>query len=167
MDGVRDVLDLLGRGDVFEALKGLRDGLAHGNISLNDAISTAKANLELVRRAFLLMILRILGVEDSVVESILSKPGYKGSSTPFVKFFATIRFQPGDIIALDAHPLVDLRCSVKVCRQGDSLTVQPTWQLTPKNVDMRVRGHELWGDLAGRPETCASETMVTRAENQK
>ncbi len=154
MDGVRDVLDRLGRADLFETLKCLRDGLAHGKISLGEATKTAEVNLELVRRAFVLMILRVLAVEEAVSDKVLRQSGYKGKFAPFVKFVATIRFEPGDVTCLDTHPVVEVTCAgVKATPAGEKLTLEPDWRLTPRNLKgMAVQGYELWGDAGSRME---------------
>ena len=154
MDGVRDVLDRLGRADLFETLKDLRDGLAHGNISLVDATRTAEASLELIRQAFVLMILRILGVEEAVSDKVLKQAGYKGKFAPFVKVLATIRFEPGDVTRLDAHPIVEVTCAgVEAIRAGEKLTLKPNWRVTQRNLGgMALQGYELWGDAGSRME---------------
>jgi hypothetical protein len=135
MDGVREVLDRSGGADAFDTLKELRDGLAHGNTSLTDAIGTAKTNLELVRRAFALMILRVLGVEETIADKVLVQPGYKGSFSPVTIFVATIHFEPGDVKRVDAHPKVEVICKgVKATPNDDKLTLEPHLDLTPQNL---------------------------------
>lgn len=164
MGGVKDALARLGRDDVFDALKDLRDGLAHGNISLHDAIATSKEHLDLVRRALLLMVLRIIGVEQAVSDKVLARRGYKGSFMPLVRFIATIRFEPGDATKLEGHPIVELvRNGAEVAAMGDRLEVRPTWQLTPRNLEsMTVSAHELWGDAGARPDIGHPELMLIR-----
>jgi hypothetical protein len=160
MDGVRDVLDRLGYPHVFDTLKGLRDGLAHGNFSLADVNSTASSNLELVRRALLLMVLRILKVEQEVCDRVLRSDGYKGKVIPRMKYLASIRCEPGDVSRLDTHPVMEFTIDRMVAtKDGDKLTLQPTLNLTPKNLaGMEARGWELWGDSGLK--LVISETQV-------
>ena len=171
MDGVWDVLDRLGKADLFDAPKEPRNGLAHGYISLADAIQTAKANMDLVRRALLLMILRVLGVEQPVVDKVLAQPAYKGSFTPFTMFLATIRFDPGDVTRLDGHPRVEVIFrGVTATRKDEKITLKPYFDLTPQNLKeggMTVRAIRRAVDAGARMEFGTPEAKVVRSNKSE
>lgn len=148
MDGVRDVLTRLGRPDAFEGLKGLRDQIAHGNMRLAESVAQATRELELARKALLLMVMRIIGCEQGVCDRVVARSGYKGNVVTCLRVEAVIRFEPGDVRSLAGHPEVDVQLvSVNATPNGDTLTMQPDWRFTPKNVPhMSVRATALIGD---------------------
>ncbi len=134
MDGVREVLSRRGQAAAFDALKYLRDDVAHGKVSLANAITTANTNMELVRKAFLLMVMRILKLDQAVIDKVLANVGYKGKFKPLVKFVGTIGFDPGDVKRLDTHPVIDVTCvDVLAVKNGDKLDQKPDWRITPRN----------------------------------
>lgn len=164
MDGVRAVLADLGRSDLFETLKGLRDGLAHGNISLSEARELAVSNIDLVRRALALMILRVLWVDSTVADRVIARVGRKGKFAGYVKDIAIIQFEPGDVRDLGDHPLIEVTLDrVEAIPEGDKLTLKPTRNLSPKNVpQLSARGYEIWGETGINLQVGPSTVSVIR-----
>ena len=153
MNGVQDVLTRLGQGSVFTTLKDLRDAIAHGSLSMQDAIKTARDNLELVRRAFVLMTLRILKVDDATCTQIIDQPSYKGTFPFHLKLLCTVAFNPpGDVSDAAAHPVVGSKChGISYDKDGDKLNISPDWRLWPVSFElMQVSGYEYWGDSGSR-----------------
>src|SRR6202000_733463 len=95
--GMKDVLIRLGRPEVFSPLEELRNDIAHGKLTLQQATQTAHTHLELIRKALVLMVLRILQLQDDVVSAIISQAPYKGTFRSHLRFLTRIRFTPADV----------------------------------------------------------------------
>src|SRR5262249_47481170 len=103
-DGMKDVFTRLSRPDVFTPLENLRNEIAHGSLSLAQAIQMARTHLDLVRQALVFMIFRILKVEENLAKGIIAQPAYKGTFRPHMRLLATINFDPVDVHNLHAQP---------------------------------------------------------------
>ena len=165
MDGVRDVLSRQGQPAAFDALKDLRDDVAHGKVSFATAIATANTNMELVRKALLLMVMRILKLDRAIIDKVLANVGYKGKFKPLVRFVGTIGFDPGDVKRLDTHPVIDVTCvDVLAVENGDKLNQKPDWRLTPRNCKgAKFSGLELWGDSGATVKVSDAQATVIKA----
>jgi hypothetical protein len=165
MDGARDVLAAVGTGEGFERLKDLRDGLAHGNVSLAAAREVATNNIDVVRRALVVMILRVLGADPAMEARVIGLEGRKGDTDGCFELVATIRFDPGDVRQLGGHPQVEVSLDrVEVIPDGDQVSIRPTWDTTPRNLNgMSVTGYKIWG-VAGVSVRVAgtAEVVVVR-----
>jgi hypothetical protein len=151
-DSMKAVLSDLGNPDAFGRLERLRNDIAHGSLTLEQAIQVAEGHIELVRRALVLMILRILAVEFGVADTILAQQAHKGRFRPHLKILATIRFQPADIRDLGAQPRISAsRTGAVYTKQPDSLGYAPDVRLEPVNVtSLTQREVQVWGDAGAR-----------------
>jgi hypothetical protein len=136
-----------------------------GWVSLANAITTANTNMELVRKAFLLMVMRILKLDQAVIDKVLANVGYKGKFKPLVKFVGTIGFDPGDVKRLDTHPVIDVTCvDVLAVKNGDKLDQKPDWRITPRNCKgAKFSGFELWGDPGATVKLSDTQATVIKA----
>ncbi len=151
-DGMKDVLKRLGKPEVFTRLENLRNEIAHGNLSLADATKTANDNLDLIRRALVMMILRILKADEATIVQITAQTPYKGRFPPHTRLMATIQFDPGDIQNLEGQPQVKVwLAGTEFTKNADSLNYQPDIRIEPQNLKgMSAYGMEFWGD-SGAP----------------
>lgn len=149
--GVEEVFAGLNEANMYDELRKLRNGISHGYMGLSECIAMAKENIELVRRAVLSMIMRIIGVAASVQAAILGQTGYKGKFFPHFILTAKGSFNPGDARQIDGHPEVEAKCTACTAEpQGERLTLRPTWSFTNKNCALNYTGYELWGDKAAK-----------------
>ncbi len=172
MDGARAVFQRLGQpDDLFESLKGLRNGLAHGYVSLVDAVRIASNNIELVRKTLVVMILRILKCDEKIIAQVADQIAYKGKFAPYYKHVGTIRLRPGSVSDFENQPLIEMQCdAVHTERAGDKLNFSPTLNFTLKKGDsLNGRGYEIWGDVAGglTIEGPTEVNVVSGSENKR
>lgn len=151
-DGMKDVLNRLGRPEVFTRLETLRNEIAHGNLSLADATKTASEHLDLIRRAHVLMILRILKVDETTATQIVGQTPYKGRFHPHTRLLATIQFDPVDVQNLDGQPQVKVwLAGAEYTKKPETLDCKPDIRYEPQNLKgMSAYGLEFWGD-SGAP----------------
>lgn len=147
-DGIKDVLTRLGRPEVFGPLEGLRNEIAHGSLSLEQAIQTARGHLDLIRQALVLMIIRILKLDEKVCNEIVRQVAYKGKYRPHIRILATIRFEPGDIHDPTSQPQVKIwRESAKYTKNTDTLGFEPDIRIEPVNLSaMTPLENQFWGE---------------------
>ncbi len=164
--GVEEVFAGLNEAAKYDELRKLRNGISHGYMGLSECISTAKENIELVRRAVLSMIMRIIGVDGSVQAAILDQSGFKGKFAPHFVLTAKGLFEPGDVLQSDGHPVVEARCTECTAEpQGERLLLRPTWSFTNRNCALTYTGYELWGDKAANMVVTEEVTEVVPAAN--
>jgi len=151
-DGMKDVLNRLGKPELFEPLEELRNEIAHGNLSLADATKTATEQLDLIRKALALMILRILKADEPTIAQITAQTPYKGKFPPHTRLMATIQFDPVEVQNLDGQPQVKVWLEGgKFSRNADTLSYEPDIRYEPQNLkNMSAYGMEMWGD-SGAP----------------
>ena len=155
-DGMKDVLTRLGRPDVFDALEGLRNEIAHGSLSLAQATQTAVDHVELIRRALVMMILRILKADEAMIQQVISQASYKGKSRPHIRLMATIQFDPVDAQDLEGQPLVKVwRAGKAFTKKEQTLGYEPDVRFDVRFEPLNLKrmlgyGLEAWGD-AGAP----------------
>jgi hypothetical protein len=147
-DGMKDALKRLDRADVFDQLERLRNDIAHGSLSLLDATTTAHAHVELVRKALVLMILRILNADEGITKQILSRTSYKGKFPAHSRLIATIDFDPVDLRILEGQPQVKVWVNgEEFVKTGETLSYKPDIRFQPQNLKgFRAFGVELWGE---------------------
>lgn len=151
-DGMKDVLKRLGKPDLFTRLENLRNEIAHGNLSMADATKTANEHLDLIRRALLLMILRILKGDETTISKITAQTPYKGQFPPHIRLLATIQFDPVEVQDLDGQPAVKVWLEgAEFIKDKESLMYQPDIRYKPQNIKhMSAYGLEFWGE-SGAP----------------
>lgn len=147
-DGMKDVLRRLGRSEVFDPLEGLRNEIAHGSLSLEQATQTARTHLDLIRQALVLMILRILKLDEVASNEIVRQTAYKGKYRPHIRILATIRFDQADIRDPAHQPHVKVwRAGAKYVKNADTLSYEPDIRIEPGNVEqMTPIESQFWGD---------------------
>jgi hypothetical protein len=165
-DGMKDVLIRLGRPEVFDPLENLRNEIAHGSLSLAQATQRAHSHVELIRQALVLMILRILKVDEAASREIVQQASYKGKYRPHVRLLATIRFDPADVQDLERQPLVKVRLAgEKYTKNGDTLGYEPDVRFEPQNLKgMAPYATEFWGDPGAPIRMNNSGVCVIRKE---
>jgi len=132
--GIEDIFTILQQPKTYDRLRKLRNGISHGYMSLSECLSTATENIEIVRKAVLLMIMRIVGISDEVQALILGHRGFKGKYVPHFRVHAKGTFEPGDPCRYDTHPEVEVKCTgIQVGKKEDALILHPTWSFTNKN----------------------------------
>lgn len=149
-DGMKDVLRRLGRSDVFTSLEGLRNDIAHGSMTLDQAMRMAQEHIELTRHALVLMILRILKVDDKIIGAVLHQKTYKGQFRSHICFLATIKFDPADIGNLVGQPRLKVwrPCATYEIKE-DTLWYNPEFRYELENIDSLMPIETLfWGDPA-------------------
>jgi hypothetical protein len=147
--GIEDVFAALDQPEKYSELNRLRNGISHGYMSIDQCMAAAIENIELVRKAVLSMIMRIVGVEDEMQASILGQLGLKGKFIPHFRQHLRGVFEPGDPFRFDTHPQIDvIDAGIEVKKHGDKLALNPSWRITPKNCSITYRGCELFGDDA-------------------
>jgi hypothetical protein len=145
--GVEDVFKHLQQPEKYNQLKRLRNGISHGYMSLSECEETAGENIELVRKAVLTMILRILGLEADIQALILANKCIKGKSVPTFRFYGKGTFEPGDPSRYDTHPYVEVKCTnLKVNKTDNMVILHPTWEFTNTNFPISDIVAELWAD---------------------
>jgi hypothetical protein len=159
--GIEEVFAVLQQPEKYDELRKLRNGISHGYMSLSDCVATAGENVELVRKAVLTMILRIVGVGDDVQAAILKPDGLKGKYIPHFRVHAKGTFEPGDPCRYDTHPEVEVKCTeLTFDKKDDMLVVHPTWCFTNKNCALTYTSYELWGDAAAKIAVTEDGTLV-------
>jgi hypothetical protein len=145
--GIEEIFTLLHEPEKYNRLRKLRNGISHGYMTLSDCISTATEHIELVRKAVLSMIMRIVGVNDDIQAIVLGQTGYKGKVVPHFRIVAKGSFEPGDPCRYDTHPEVEVKCSnLEVTKNDNMLVFYPTWLFTNRNCPLTYTGYEFWGD---------------------
>jgi hypothetical protein len=76
--GIEDVFVALGQSEKYNQLRKLRNGMSRGYMSLSECVDIATANIELVRKAVLSMIMQIIGMGEDVQTLVVGQPGIKG-----------------------------------------------------------------------------------------
>jgi len=149
-DGMKDVLNRLGRPEVFGKLERLRNDVAHGSLSLAQATQTAVDHVELIRQALVMMILRILKADEAMIQQVIGKPAYKGKARPHVRLMATIQFDPVDVQDVVNQPQVKVwLAGKKFTKNEQTLGYEPDVRFQPLNLrGMSARGLQVWGDAA-------------------
>lgn len=149
-DGMKDVLNRLGRPEVFGKLERLRNDVAHGSLSLAQATQTAVDHVELIRQALAMMILRILKADEAMIQQVIGKPAYKGKARPHVRLMATIQFDPVDVQDVVNQPQVKVwLAGKKFTKNEQTLGYEPDVRFQPLNLrGMSARGLQVWGDAA-------------------
>ena len=159
--GIEDVFAALQQPEKYDEMRRLRNGVSHGYMSLSDCVSTAAENIELVRKAVLSMILRIIGVGGDVSAAVLKQSGMKGKYVPHFRVHAKGAFAPGDPCRYDTHPEVEVKCTALTVQKTDDLLVlHPTWSFTNRNCALTYTGYELWGDPAAKITVTEDGTFV-------
>jgi hypothetical protein len=149
-DGMKDVLKRLGRPEAFDKLERLRNDIAHGSLSLAQAIQTAVDHAELIRRALVMMILRILKADETIIQEVISQAAYKGKARRHLRLMATIKFDPIDV----QDPINQPRVRVwlegeRFTKNSQTLGYTPDLRCQPLNLkEMSARGLQFWGDAA-------------------
>lgn len=154
LSGLEEIFTILGQSEKFHLLRRLRHGIMHGFEELEKSIKTVDENLALVRKAVLLMIMRILSVDKKIEEKILESPPYKGKFIPYFKLLFNGKFDPRNAKDPFGHPSVEVKYSkIETLINGDKLTLKPTWEFTPRNVEnMTLLGYEIYGEEVGQLE---------------
>ncbi len=147
-DGMKDVLQRLIRPEVFTPLERLRNDIAHGSLTLDQATQLARTHLELIRQALVLMILRILKVDEAATAEIIRQATYKGKYRPHIRLLARIRFDPVEVQNLGGQPHVRVwRAGAKYRKNADTLGYEPDIRIEPVNLkEMTPLESQFWGD---------------------
>jgi hypothetical protein len=163
-DGMRDVLQQIGSPEVFAPLERLRNDIAHGSLSLDQAMKMARSQLDLIRHSLVLMILRILKVDEGASNEIIQQTVYKGKSRPHFKIIATIRFEPVDIRDPTNQPVIQVwREGINFSKNGDKLEYKPEIKIKPMNVSqMTPVRMEFWGDPGAPIRKSYFSSVVTK-----
>ena len=74
---IEDVFLTLHHPAKYNELRRLRNGIAHGYMTMDQCRAGATENIELVRKAVLCMIMRIVGLGDDIQAAILGQLGLK------------------------------------------------------------------------------------------
>lgn len=147
LSGVEDVFKILNQPEKFHELRRLRHGIAHGFERLSRSIEIARRDIELVRKTVLLMIMRILDVNDKTQKKMMEQTTFKGKFFPHYKIIGSGTFTPGNVRDLHGHPSVEAQCSqIGASVKGDKLILRPSWSFTPRNCAMTFRGSEVYGE---------------------
>ncbi|MHC5537385.1 hypothetical protein ACYOEI_04015 [Singulisphaera rosea] len=151
-EGMKDVLGRLGRPTVFDRLERLRNEIAHGSLSLQTASKTADDHIQLIRQAVIMMIMRIIKVDDHIIEQIISQNAYKGKARHHIRLMASITFVPAGVQDVENQPQVKAWLQGKTfVRLEKSLDYQPDVRFQAVNIPkMTLLGVEIWDD-AGAP----------------
>jgi hypothetical protein len=157
LKGVEEAFALLNQSEKFNLLRRLRTGIIHGFEPLAKSIDTAKNNLELIRKVVLLMIMRILSIDENIQETILAQATLKGKFVPYVKLLISGVFNPVNVRMKIGHPFVEAKCTkIEVLPLEDKITFKPTWSFTPRNCkNMSFRGYEIFGEESTKIEVAA------------
>jgi hypothetical protein len=154
LSGLKEVFNKLRPGEgKFSLLKDLRDDVSHGAKPLSDAVVTARENLELVRKAVQIMIMKILSIEDNIQKEILDAVTYKGKFAPHHRALLSGKFEPGYVRALAGHPSIQCECTgIKTSTEGEKLNVEPTWTVSKTSfMPAALRAWETYGEEAQGP----------------
>ncbi len=147
--GIEEVFATLHHFKTYNKLKRLRNGISHGYLKIDECMATAKENIELVRKAVLTMLMRIVGVADDVQALVLEHNGLKRKVIPEFRIYFRSTFDPGDPTRFDTHPQVEIKeGGIEVKKYGVKLVLNPTWIFTYKNCPVTPLWQEFWGDEA-------------------
>jgi hypothetical protein len=95
----------------------------------------ARDHLELIRHALVLMILRILKVDEKNINYIIGKTIYKGRHRPFMCLLARIRFDPVEVQNVCGQPKVKAWLEKGAyTKKVDELEYQPEMRFEVGNV---------------------------------
>jgi len=146
LSGIEDIFAILGQPEKYHQLRRLRNGIAHGFEQLAVSIETARQNLELVRKAVLLMIMRIFKIEETFQSQALEKIALKGKFVPCWKLLMNGSFDPGNVREVSGHPLIEAKPSnLAAAIENNELSLSPTWEFTPRNCKyMTFLGYEIY-----------------------
>jgi len=143
--GIEDVFIRLHKADNYERLRKLRNGISHGYMSLSECVVTAAEHIQIIRKAILSMILRVIRADESVHASVLLQEGYKGNVIPHFRMIASGDFDPGDPKRLDTHPEISAQTvDMTVIPTGLYLTLQPNISFSCTNTNLNYHGMEIW-----------------------
>lgn len=147
-DGMKDIFKRLGHSEVFDTLQGLRDAIAHGNLTLQEATQTASDYLEVTRNALILTVLRIINVDATATDQIVNQPSYKGKARPHRRYLAKMSFVPVDVDNFEGQPNIRVLLQKETfAKSGQNLThvaypeIEP---VIPENISFY--GREFWGE---------------------
>jgi hypothetical protein len=165
-DGMKDVFRRLGEEARFDTLETLRNRIAHGFLKMDEAIHTASANIDLARKALVLMILRILKVEEATCNAIVSQMAYKGTFRTQARLYARIDFDPGDVKKLAGHPeIATSLADPQYTKAADRLMVQPNVNFRPINLrSCRPEKHELLAEPGTPMQIDGVDTRILRQD---
>jgi hypothetical protein len=147
--GIEDVFFTLRQPAKYNELRKLRNGISHGYMTIEKCRAGAAENIELVRKAVLCMIMKIVGLGDDIQTAILGQLGLKSKTVPHFRLYFKGNFEPGDPSRYDTHPNVEVKdAGLEVKKFGDKLALNPKWSFTYTNCSVTLMRRELCGDEA-------------------
>lgn len=168
-DGMKDVFLRLQESNSFDTLEDLRNEIAHGNMDLVGANHLATSKLELVRKALLLAVMRIIGCSERVINSMLAKNAYKGSFVTRLEIRGALRCQPGDVSSLEGHPRIEGSLnSVTITPNDATFTMRPDIRFSSTNIESyEVSSLKLKGDSGANVRVNDLECYVVKSEDSE
>jgi hypothetical protein len=99
-----------------------------------------------------MMILRILGADEAMIQQVILQASYKGKARPHIRLMATIQFDPVDVQDFAGQPLVKAWLAGEAfTKKAQTLDYRPDVRFEALNLKgMTNYGLEAWGD-AGAP----------------